>query len=238
MAKEWSWSFSKKKNYDTCPKRHYEVDVLRNFTEDSEQLTWGNEVHKALAGGILYASGIPRSGSGRDMIEAKPLPQTMASYGHWVEEMADAPDKPGKVHVEQKFAITRDFQPTTYFAPNVWYRGVCDAMRVCDDTVLARDWKTGKVKHDSIQLMLMATCIFIHRPEIKRIKTEFIWLKEDCATPEVWSRSTIMKEWVSLIPQINAMEKAAQTLTYPPKPGKLCRAWCPVTSCPFHGKGG
>lgn len=219
MAKLWSWSYSKKKNYDTCPKRHYEVDIQKNYTESSEQLEWGNAVHKALA----------------DACSGKaPLPDTMREYQKWVDVVKGAP---GKLLVEQKFAITRDFQSSPYFGQSVWYRGICDVLCLNGNTATALDWKTGKIKHDSIQLMLMAQCIFTFYPEIKQVKTRFIWLQEDCTTPEIWNRDTIMREWVPLLPEIAAMEAASQTLTYPPKPGKLCRSWCPVTSCPFHGKG-
>ena len=33
------------------------------------------------------------------------------------------------------------------------------------------------------------------------------------------------------------MEEAYRTTTYPPKPSGLCSSYCPVTSCPYHGKG-
>lgn len=234
MAKEWSWSFSKKKNFDTCPKRHYEVDILKNFTESSEALTEGNEVHKALAAAVLHACGIPTSGSGRDMVIAKPLPEPYSYLQKWVDVVATSA---GTLKVEEKYAITRDFQKTAYFAPNTWYRGICDTLRLNGTTATALDWKTGKVQHNSVQLMLMATCIFIHYPQIETVKTRFVWLAEDCTTREIWQRSTIMKEWTALLPELATMEQASKTLTYPPKPGALCRKWCPVNSCPFHGKG-
>lgn len=219
MAKEWSWSFSKKKNYDTCPKRHYEIDILKNFTESSEALTQGNEVHnglaKACAGEIV-------------------LPEPMKYLQKWVDLVRAAP---GVLKVEEKYAITRDFQKTAYFAPNVWYRGICDVLKLHGTTASALDWKTGAVKHNSVQLMLMATCIFIHYPQIDTVKTRFVWLGEDCTTPEVWHKATVMREWTSLIPEVNAMEAASKSLTYPPKPSGLCRKHCPVNSCPFWGKG-
>lgn len=233
MAKEWAWSFSKKKNFDTCPKRHYEVDILRNFTEDSEQLTAGNEAHKALAAACLHGAGVASSGSGRDMVKAAPLPEPLGYLQKWVDVVVASP---GILKVEEKYAITRDFQKTAYFAPNTWYRGICDTLKLNSTTATALDWKTGKVKHNSVQLMLMATCIFIHYPQIETVKTRFVWLADDCTTREVWQRATIMNEWISLLPEIKQMEDASKTLTYPPKPGKLCRQWCPVTSCPFHGK--
>lgn len=233
MAKEWAWSFSKKKNFDTCPKRYYEIDIQKNFTEESDQLIWGNQVHKALAAAVLHASGIKTSGSGRDTVVGAPLPDTMASYQKWVDVVASSP---GELKVEEKYAITRDFQKTAYFAPNTWYRGICDVLKLHGSTATALDWKTGAVKHNSIQLMLMATCIFIHYPQVQTVKTRFIWLQDECTTRDIWERATIMKEWVSLLPELKAMEDATKTLTFPPKPSKLCRQWCPVTSCPYHGK--
>lgn len=234
MAKEWSWSYSKKKNYDTCPKRHYEVDILKNFVEDSEQLTEGNAVHKAMAAACIHGAGIPFVGSGRDKVTAAPLPEPMSYLQKWVDVVVRSS---GELKVEEKYAITRDFQKTAYFAPNVWYRGICDVLKLNGNTATALDWKTGKVVHNSVQLMLMATCIMVHYPQIETVKTRFIWLRDDCSTPDVWHKATIMKEWTSLLPEVAAMEQAAKLLSYPPKPSKLCRRWCPVTSCEYHGKG-
>lgn len=218
MAKEWAWSYSKFKNFVVCPKRHYEVDLAKHFVEDSEQLTWGNTVHDAL----------------RDATTGKvPLPDTMKDYQRWITEITGGP---GKIFVEQKYAITKDFQPTSYFANNVWYRGIADVVRMDGPVALARDYKTGQLKHDSRQLMLMAQCLFSHYPMLRRIKTEFVWLKDDCVTPEIFNRDTIAREWPPILPTVAEMEAANRTMTYPPKPGKLCARYCPVTSCPFHGK--
>lgn len=214
----FTWSYSKLKNYDTCPKRHYEVDIAKHFTEDSEQLQWGNRLHKSLA----------------DACTGKvPLPKELEDYQHWVDKVRAGP---GELLVEQKFAITRDFQPCEYFGPKVWYRGICDVLRVDGPIAKALDWKTGKIQHDSIQLMLMAACIFAFHPEVKRIGTEFIWLKENCSTPEVFDRATMAQQWIGVLERVKVLEEAGRTMTYPPKPGRLCANWCPVLSCSFHGK--
>ena len=234
MAKEWAWSFSKFKNWLTCPKRYYEIDVQKNFVDESEALTWGNTVHAAMAAAALLAKGIPFMGTGRDKVTAAPLPETMGSYQKWIDVVKASP---GRLLVEQKFSITRDLRPVSWFDNQTWYRGVCDLLMIHGNTATALDWKTGKIKHDSVQLMLMALCIFLHHPEITLVKTRFVWLQEDCTTPEQFTRDEIMKQLTTLIPQVNELEKAHQTLTFPPKPGKLCRKWCPVTSCPFYKKG-
>ena len=49
-GKPFSWSYSRVKNYRSCPLKHYHVDIKKDYKEDeSEILTWGNEVHGALA---------------------------------------------------------------------------------------------------------------------------------------------------------------------------------------------
>jgi spore coat polysaccharide biosynthesis protein SpsF (cytidylyltransferase family) len=45
--KPFAWSYSKLKNYEVCPKRHWHVDVKKDFKEaESEALKQGNLVHK------------------------------------------------------------------------------------------------------------------------------------------------------------------------------------------------
>ena len=219
--KEWSWSYSKLKNFDVCPKRMYEIDLCGNFKEDmqGEALKWGDDVHKALA---------------RRLKDKTPLPTEMKNYEYWADRVERGT---GKLLVEQKYAITRDFRPTTYFADDVWYRGIGDVVRIDGRVALVLDWKTGKVLEDSVQLMLMAQCIFSHFPEVTHVRSSFAWLKEDCETPELLTRKEVADQWVDLLPRVLVMEQSAQTLTYPPKPSGICMTYCRVTNCPFYRKG-
>lgn len=221
MSKEWAWSYSKKKAFDTCPKRHYEVEVAKNYKDESEQLAWGNSVHDAFAKAI------------RDKV---PLPATMSVYQTWIDK---ALAHGGEQMVEQKYALARDFTAQPYFGPKVWYRGIADWVSLdrANRKAIAWDWKTGKVKHDSTQLMLMAACLFVHFPELEVVETEFVWLQEGCTTKDTWTREDLRRELIRLIPEVDAMETAYKTMSFPPKPGRLCIKWCPVTSCPFYKKG-
>jgi hypothetical protein len=103
---------------------------------------------------------------------------------------------------------------------------------------MTTDWKTGKILEDSVQLMLVAQALFSHFPQLQRVGTEFVWLKDDATSPEVFDRAEVAREWAGLLPRVSGMEIASTTMTYPPKPGHLCKKYCPVASCPFHGKGG
>lgn len=219
----FSFSYSKMKNYDTCPRKHNEVDNLKRFKDTGEKMAWGNEVHAALATACRTF---------------KPLPETMKKWDKWVQLYAD-PGLPGRVLVEQQYAIKKDFTPTYYKDwDGAWYRAIVDFLRIDGPVARAVDWKTGKMLHDSRQLMLNSQTIFAHHPEVRRIYTEFVWLNDeyDTVTPEVFDRSTIIREWPPVLEKVKIMEDAKRLNNYPTNRSGLCYRHCPVTTCPFHGK--
>jgi hypothetical protein len=222
--KPFAWSYSKLKNFESCPKRHYEIDIAKSIKEpESEQLRFGNMLHEALA---------KRIGKG------VPLPTPFAKYESWAARMATPvgiKDTETVVLVEQKLAITKDFAPCDFFDRRAWYRGIGDVIKITGPVALVADWKSGKIQEDGVQLALMAQCVFAHHPGVQRIRSEFIWLKEDATTRADFSREDMVRLWVELNPRIEALEHAHNTTTYPAKPGALCRRWCPVSSCPHHG---
>lgn len=220
--KAFTWSYSRLKNFETCPKRHWHIDIQKDVKEDeSEQLTWGNLVHTSLANRLSKGT---------------PLGRGMEAYESWCKKIEAGVTSQGKLLVEQKLAINADFSPTTYFAKDVWYRSVADVIVLQGPVALAVDWKTGKILEDAVQLALMACCIFAHYPEVQKIRTEFIWLKEDATSRADFSRQDMISVWRGLWPRIEQLRRAHETSSYPPKPGALCRRWCPVRKCPHYGE--
>jgi len=221
QTKPFAWSFSRLKNYETCPRRHLEVDILKNFKEEgSEALMWGEQVHKAAE---LCLS------------KNEPLPVGMPALQSWIDKLKSVPYE--KLLVEQKLAITKSFAACEYFAKSCWFRTKADVLGISGPVALAIDFKTGKLVEDSQQLALMAAATFANFPSIKRIRTEFVWLKEgpDVSTREDFNRSDMVQMWKNIWPRIETLEQAYNTNNYPPKPGALCRKWCPVKSCEFNG---
>ena len=232
--REWSWSYSKLKNYETCPRKHYEVDIAKNFAEATDDdpnspLNWGNRLHDVFAKTL------------KGEIE---LPAQMAQYQHWIDRVKRGP---GILLVEQKFAITRDFQKTSWFSNDAWVRMIGDVVRI-DNPFTARDgnsyhlalvldWKTGRSFDDRVQLMLMAQALFSHYPSLTHVRSEFVWLKDGSTSPELFTREEVADMWVDLMTRVNKLNKAHVDQNYPPKPSGLCKKWCPVQSCPFWKKG-
>lgn len=217
-SKPFSWSYSRLKNYETCPKRHWHIDVARDVKEDeSEQLQWGNALHKAAA---------------ERLANGAPLPKGMGHLEEWCQRILTGE---GKVYVEQKLAITADFAKTEWFAKDAWFRAIGDVIKVTGRVALIGDWKTGRIVEDNQQLALSAACLFAHYPDVSAVRSEFFWLKYSARTSAVFRREDMAQVWRSLWPRIEALKKAHETTTFPPKKGGLCRNWCPVTQCPHHG---
>ena len=219
MARPFSWSFSKLKNFEVCPFKYLKVDVQKQFKEDTANLDWGNKVHDAMR--LSLTTGAP-------------LPPEMDIWQHWVDGIRALP---GELLVEQKSAITREFAPCEYFAPKVWFRSIVDALKIRAPFACAIDWKTGKINHDSVQLMLSTACIFAFHPEVEKVRTSFIWLQDNEVTTDDYTREDIKNAWPAILERVHELEASHEKMLFPPKPGGLCKNYCPVQTCEFWRKG-
>lgn len=225
MIKVLPWSWSKLNAFETCGFQHLKRDLQKVFKDTgSEQLDWGNKVHKAFETAIKTGSD---------------LPDELSPWQKWLDSFRKTP---GEHLSEQKFALLKDLRPCEYFAPGAWYRGRCDAAVINGKVALAIDFKTGKRKDpkttNNMQLALMAQCIFAYFKDVQAVQARFIWLESDQEDTELFRRSDVARIWVeNLLPRVNTMLEAARTETYLPKPSGLCVKYCPVTSCSFHGVG-
>lgn len=220
QPKEFAWSYSKLKNYRTCPKRYYEIDVTKNYQEDftGEHLQWGNQVHKAFEERISKGT---------------PFPKGME---HFEDAALRLLAVPGKVLTEQKLAIRRDLAPCTYFDKQTWFRGIADLLIINPPVALAIDYKTGKILEEAEQLALLAECVFSHYPDVHAVRTEFWWLKDDAATRQDFRRTKRKDTWRGIMPKVMELENAHKTMDFPPRTSGLCKKHCIVTGCPHNGK--
>ena len=223
--KPFSWSWSRLKNFRTCPKRHWHVDIQKEFKDESEALTWGNEVHDAMAAWVSKGT---------------PLPKTMVHYADYATGIIALKAKGWEVKVENKLAMSQAYKPTSFFDSATWFRGIIDVLAISPSgrRALMFDWKTGgTIKPEYEQLGLFAQLVFAHYPDVDQVATVYIWLGHDDETIELYRRDGMLPLWNGLDPMIKTMVEAWRTTTYPPKPSGLCKNYCPVTSCPYHGKG-
>jgi hypothetical protein len=219
----FAWSFSRLTAYETCPRRYDETTNKKGKWPEkrSSQLDWGDAVHAAMATAL-------RDGT--------PLPTVFRIFQHWIDKVNRTP---GELLIEDdcKWAITRQFQPCPWFADKVWLRVVADAVKLDDDVALVVDWKAGKSSNaDPIQLILTSLVMLIMFPELKVVRSDFIWLNEDSQTTQVLYRNEAADRWAELLPRVKLLEVATRDNHFPPKPNRFCAKYCPVKSCEYHGK--
>lgn len=220
--KAFSWSFSRLKAFEDCARRYHETQVKKAWPEEkSDLLIFGDDVHAAMAQAL-------RTG--------QPLPTKFKMYQHWIDELLRT-DGELLVENECQWAITKDFKPTTWFAKSVWLRCVADAVKLNPPVALVVDWKTGKsINGDPIQLILTSLMVLLQFPQVKAVRSDFVWVQEDTRTTQSLYRSEAADAWADLMPRVERLSKATRTEWFPPTPGRFCRSWCPVKSCVHHGK--
>lgn len=223
LSAPFSWSYSKLDAFETCPKQYYHKQVAKDVPDvQGEAALYGDALHKAAAWRLKQ----------KDYLGHEAYREILEPWCSRIESIG------GLIDVEQKLAITKDFTPEEWFGKQVWMRGVADVVAVAPSgkVALAIDWKTGKVKEDSVQLALMAALVFAHYPSVLKIRTEFIWLKYDASTREDFAREDMPAVWARVLPRVQALQAAHEATNFPAKPGGLCRSWCPVKACEHCGR--
>lgn len=218
---EPAWSFSSLSAFEQCPLRYKLTRVSKVVKEGATEATlWGNRVHKALEERVR---------------DGKPLPALIAGYEPLAAKIAASP---GEVIVERKVSVNAAFQPTEYFARDVWCRGVIDVAIIGTTSAVILDWKTGKRKDDLDQLKLFAGMAFAYHPELESVDTGFVWLKDNAIDRETFTRDQIGEIWSTFMPRVQRLNLAFENDRWPAKPSGLCAKWCPVgkSNCDFCGQ--
>lgn len=215
----FAWSYSALKNFETCPRRYHEYNVAKTVVEpESDAIRQGHAVHAAFEARVSKGT---------------ELPLGMGMHEPMLAKLASAP---GKVYAERKLALSSDFTPTTFFGKNVWFRAVLDYTNVNGDRAVVVDYKTGKVSIDETQLQLAAATVFAHDGRIERVRTALVFTAYEQVERAEYVRADVTEIWAGILPRVRKMIEARMKQEYPPNPGGLCRRYCAIASCPFHGK--
>mgnify|MGYP001767396595 CR=1 FL=1 len=220
MAGVLPWSYSSLSAFETCPRRYHLTRIAKVVTEKQTEATiWGNQVHKALEDAVAGT---------------KALDQQFTKYQPIVDKVRAVN---AKKLTENKFGITAGFKPTTFFAKDVWFRGVIDLTLLKPKVAHVWDYKTGKVKSDGDQLKLFAASTFAAYPYLEKVKTSYIWLAYDKTTSAEFTKDDVPGIWQEFLPRVGRMEQALADDKWLPNPSGLCKAHCSVGKklCDFCG---
>jgi len=212
-----TWSFSRLKDFESCPLKAYLKFVERRSDDhmNKDALNRGIMVHTACENFV--------QGKG-DFIKE------MAKFRDYFAMLKDEYEA-GDVKIEEDWGFNKDWGITGWWDDDVWCRMKLDNFRVMDKEFTAgtaTDYKTGKkfgneVSH-SQQGILYALGSFLRFPTLESCDVELLYLDHGLTTKKNYTRETAMKflpMWTS-----RAM-KMTEATDYPPKPNKMTCMWCP-----------
>lgn len=218
-----TWSFSRLKSFETCPKQFYHVTVLGEYpVVQTDAMTYGTAMHKAAEDYIK---------------ENKPLPDEFMYVKGTLDELLGIR---GTKLTEQRLGLTRDLKPCGFKDKDVWFRGIVDLAIV--DTLGERAWivdyKTGKsAKYaDKGQLELMALSIFKKFPDVKHINAALLFVVSNEMIEAEYKIENSFDLWGKWLKKYARMEKAYETDVWNPRPSGLCYHHCPVLECVHNGR--
>ena len=218
------WSFSKWKKFNTCPQQFYQDTVLKRFPRDeTTEMRYGTLFHEAAENYIGKGDELP-----------PPFQFARAALDN-----LNAID--GDKLVEQKMGITADLDPCTFYADNVWWRGISDLNIINLPVAYSVDYKTGSKKSvayaDKGQLELIALAIFTAYPEVMVVKAALFYVVAGAFIKDTYHRDDASKLWVKWIGNFNEMAAAYRNNVWNTKQSGLCYQHCPVLECPHNGRG-
>lgn len=219
MKKPFSWSYSALSSFELCAKKHWHQNVRKDYRqEETEPMRYGKYVHKAIEDRIIRSTPLPL-----DLIY---LEEHICKYA----------DTQAPTHGEQKLAINHEYKPTGWFADDVFCRAIIDLLVLGENIALIIDWKTGKEKDDFMQLQLMALMIMLHYPQLNTVHASFFYTRSKKPVQVKVSKTDAPRLWAELLPRVEKMRYAFEHEEFPANPNPLCKRYCPVTGCPYHGE--
>lgn len=207
-------SFSRMQVYEQCPMRFEGQYITKKYRDQGNDASrYGTRVHEAFeAHAVSHA----------------PLSQDLQQYSPALMKLEAVP---GEKHYELNMAVRANKTPCGWDDKDCAYRGAADVV-VIDGTVgVGIDWKTGKPKEDTQQLMLMAAMMFEHFPVLETVRTKYVWLKYLAAPSPIgiYTRGELPWMWAHFDARAKQMEDSLEQGVFKAHPSGLC-PWCPLYS--------
>lgn len=207
-------SYSALKLFENCPQRYYRQRIVKDIKDlGGEASKHGERIHEMLELRLKEDATIPT-----DYARYEPL-----CVG--VERLSAG----GDLHVEKELVLTTNHEPTGWWDEDAWLRSKLDVLVIKGADAVVMDWKTGKRKPDFFQMEIFAGQVFKHYPEVQRVKTTLVWLKDMKLDSETYTRLDMPAIWGSITQATTRIEQALHFDNWPARPSGLC-GWCPAQS--------
>ncbi len=208
-------SFSAMKEFDNCPRKYYQVRILKSYPhEDSTATLYGKEVHLACEEYIRDGKDLGGHARFKDILDK------LNSY-------------PGEKYCELEMSIDSNGQCLPFDSDDGTFRGVADLVIVNGETARVVDYKTGSAKYpEPKQLELMALMVFAKFPSVMTVKGALLFLLHDVMIKREYDRKDfahLLEQWLA---KRDSIMLCADVGVWNPNPTGLC-SWCPHKTCEY-----
>jgi hypothetical protein len=216
MAPPVAWSYSRLTSYETCPRKHWHLNVKKDLKEEpSQAMIDGNLIHKAFELRIR---------------DGKLLPIHLRVHEPVLAKIIAAP---GEKIVEQQIALSVGWEPVEWFAKDAWLRIKSDLTQYAGSYGVVWDWKSGRPHDDFTQLNLNAAVLLQLAPEIEAVTPAYYWTKARHVAPGPRvTRDQVAEIWGPILERVGRYQAAHDAQDFPPRENFFCKN-CPVKSCQY-----
>jgi predicted RecB family nuclease len=224
-------SFSRMSTFEQCGRRfeyQYVRDDIRLPNDQHDSAIYGSRVHEKLE---KYCR-VYQAPALFDALLALEEPGYFDEIKQWLPMVDRMLHRRGDKHFELETAVRRDRTACAFDAPDAWVRGILDVLIKDGTTAYVFDWKTGKIRESSLQLIMFAMLTFALYPQVNEVRTAYVWLHHNDVSTSIYHRSKLEHLWNSVTPRLDRVVQAAELGVFTAAPGPLCK-WCPAKQiCP------
>jgi hypothetical protein len=219
-----AWSYSALKTFEQCPKRYYHEKVAKDYVQgDTDATIYGKAVHSAAE---LYVR------------DRTPIPEKYAYIKPMIDKLLAIK---GHKLAEYEMGIAKQdgrLVPCAFGDDNRWWRGIADLLILNGDTAYCIDYKTSKnAKYaDTKQLALLAAAVFLHFPQVKKVKGALLFVVCDHFIKESYAYDDRFAIFAKLDSLLQQRDMAYDSGVFNPKTSGLCKRHCQVLACPHNGR--
>jgi len=213
-----SFSYSSIKTFEQCPKKYYHLKVVQDVKDaPGEAAVYGVDFHKAAEDYIKLGTELPKK------------------YAYALPTLSALNAIPGVKHCEIKLGVKKtegEYEPCGFFDKDMWWRGIADLVILNGDKAFVADYKTSKnAKYaDTRQLDLLAGAVFLHYPEVKKIKSALLYVVSHDLIDKKHEDKKKETYLGVFNKELDRLEGAMLSGVWNAKASGLC-GWCPVESC-------
>lgn len=220
---ELAMSFSRLNTFEQCEAKFDYLYVSKVVKDEfGEASAYGDRVHKT-----LEAYGKREIDTDNLTLEQS---QTVKRWGPLVDFLLAKTD--GVVLFEEKLTVDNQLKQVDWYSKSAYIRAIVDLLIIDGDTAYCFDYKTGKQKDDDTQLKLFAAMVMWVYPQVKTVKTAYLWLMTNKKTSALYTRKDLDKLWATLRKRFDKVAITVDAGYFQPTPSGLC-GYCPAKKiCP------